>query len=985
MTKKCSVCSQKIKNGFIRCQKCRQKTCNKCYIKTISGKYLCKNCYTDRKKPLDEVMKATSYMIIFMFLFLFSINSVLATNYYIASDRGVVLSNFSPSMNQGFYYQRFQQGVGYTNTSHYWNGNSGNDSEWSTSGGGVDQVNDRNDFDIYTNNIWIYFSPHTVGYRTVIRFAPQSGDTLNVSINASYHTYSGSTDGTEELITRINSTGTYIVDNTTVNANTYAMNNTLITLLPYESIGFEISPKSADNGDSAGILFNLTTINASASGGNPTPTINMTVNSPQNTTYISNNVSINVTVQAQNLSRIWYYNGVATNVSYTNYTTIILSNGVYNYTFYANDTQGLNATPMKIVFTVNYTAPLSVANGSSTGFMYDGNHSGVYPFVFPNNFTSYNKFNCGNEMRSTPLIFNNSVFFMCNDGYLYKNNVSNVSQNQQKLNLNYNGNGEMSQPVIYNNTLIISTDNGTILNINPSNISNILWSFNDTGFFQSTPTVLNGYLYTGESGAHPGLLKNYVNNGSLVKFISETDNCFASPLVDAMSGYGFFACDSGYVYQVNLSSFIVINSYLTGAVMADSASFSSDALRQYIFIGSNNWYIYQLNASNITTLINKYLTSNDVEGTTANKVPYAYTATGDKRLLQSDSANISNVLNSYTLSGGAWSSPIIDQNNAICLGDTTGLVYLFNASNVSQKLASKNVSNGASGYTKNDNQFWDLESCIPYNDSNGYYAFIGSINGTMYQFYNVSGASNATNTSDYPTAPIFTAPINQTYTLGTNNTYIFFTWNNVTDASNNMKNFSLYLTASLIYNGWQNYTNQSFNKTSGYNGIYFINVTAKDSNNNENSTYQNTYIDFCINNYVATWSNCNINNQTTLTGWTDSNVCPQSLEVPPSGNVTSCIYVPGASGLTFDLKTSLWIIFIIILALILTAFTVFTPAALLACFLTISFGIYYYTSGVSTDSFKWFISLSCLMLGIVFLIMFIVLLFTKGVFPGKQS
>jgi len=96
-------------------------------------------------------------------------------------------------------------------------------------------------------------------------------------------------------------------------------------------------------GCSAGICLNQTDTTA--------PTI--TVFSPQNTTYNTNSIKVNFTAQDAHLDKLWFFNGTK-NISYTSPITLNLSNGIYTFKFYANDTYGNLANTIK-TFTVNYT------------------------------------------------------------------------------------------------------------------------------------------------------------------------------------------------------------------------------------------------------------------------------------------------------------------------------------------------------------------------------------------------------------------------------------------------------------------------------------------------------------------------------------------------------------------------------------------------------------------------------------------------------
>ena len=77
----------------------------------------------------------------------------------------------------------------------------------------------------------------------------------------------------------------------------------------------------------------------------------LSVSSPTNISYPSNNITINFTATDSYLDSLWYFNG-SINISYTRPINITLADGKYNFIFYSNDSSN-NIASQQVSFTVN--------------------------------------------------------------------------------------------------------------------------------------------------------------------------------------------------------------------------------------------------------------------------------------------------------------------------------------------------------------------------------------------------------------------------------------------------------------------------------------------------------------------------------------------------------------------------------------------------------------------------------------------------------
>ena len=113
--------------------------------------------------------------------------------------------------------------------------------------------------------------------------------------------------------------------------------------------------------------------------------------------------------------------------------------GNYSLNVSVNDSSG-NGISQVINLEIkpyNYVPPF-VDTFTSDGAMFGNflNHSNVYPsYFFPSNINRvYSSFFVGNFTSAVaPVVWNGSAYFLTTNGFLYRNNASNVSQSFQVL------------------------------------------------------------------------------------------------------------------------------------------------------------------------------------------------------------------------------------------------------------------------------------------------------------------------------------------------------------------------------------------------------------------------------------------------------------------------------------------------------------------------------------------------------------------------
>ena len=192
-------------------------------------------------------------------------------------------------------------------------------------------------------------------------------------------------------------------------------------------------------------FFNATATNSSRIS-NSTATRNVTIDttppvitvtSPTVQTYTNHNVTISFSgSDSSGISTQWYYNG-SSNVTYTTATSLLLADGHYNFTFYANDSLG-NLNSASISFSVDTTPPQVTINApgnntytsSSTPVNITINEAGNCLYTLNNGSSNYSMSTNDNLnfTANTPVINDGNYILIayCTDSFGNQNN-SNVN------------------------------------------------------------------------------------------------------------------------------------------------------------------------------------------------------------------------------------------------------------------------------------------------------------------------------------------------------------------------------------------------------------------------------------------------------------------------------------------------------------------------------------------------------------------------------
>ncbi|QQS36053.1 MAG: PQQ-binding-like beta-propeller repeat protein [Ignavibacteriales bacterium] len=130
------------------------------------------------------------------------------------------------------------------------------------------------------------------------------------------------------------------------------------------------------------------------------------------------------------------------------------------------------------------------------------------------------KFKTNGEIRSTVCVDNEKIFLVCGDGLLYS-----INKNNGTLNWTFKTDGEQtykyygyadyfkSSPVLFNDAVYFGSGDGNIYSIN-STSGKLIWKFKTGDVVHSTPVIYNGKLFAGSFDGFVYAID--VNTGELI-------------------------------------------------------------------------------------------------------------------------------------------------------------------------------------------------------------------------------------------------------------------------------------------------------------------------------------------------------------------------------------------------------------------------------------------------------------------------------------
>jgi len=280
-------------------------------------------------------------------------------------------------------------------------------------------------------------------------------------------------------------------------------------------------------------------------------------------------------------------------------------------------------------------------------------------------------------------------------------------------NVTFDAGGDIeSTPAVVNGYVYFGTHSGMLYQLNASNVSQLIGNYTIGTGGPSSPAVVNGYLYIGSDTSKLYQL-NASNVSQFIASYATSSAVSASPVIS--NGFVYAGDTGGKLYQMNSSNVSqFIANYSMGIIYSTPAIANG-----YLYIGSYDNNLYQLNATNISQKYANYSTGTIIPSSPAVYNGFVYIGSYDDKVYQLNASNVSQFYASYTTGGNVFSSVVI-ANGFVYVGSEDNKIYQLNASNVSKSIAnfttggfvdsSPSVANGYVFIGSNDHNFYQLNA-----------------------------------------------------------------------------------------------------------------------------------------------------------------------------------------------------------------------------------------------------------------------------------
>ena len=191
-------------------------------------------------------------------------------------------------------------------------------------------------------------------------------------------------------------------------------------------------------------------------------------------------------------------------------------------------------------------------------------------------------YDCSN-VESTPFLYDDVVYFGCDDGHLYG-----LDKKDGSVVLNKKLDGELkSSPVVVDDSIYIGSTNGKLYSIGTDKQKN--WEFTTGDEILSSPSYINESVIFGSNDGSIYSLDE--SNGDLNWKVDLNNKVISSPTVDEHDNSIYIGSDEGNLTCLDSRDGTVKWSYHTGGPVQSTAALKNNLLA----FGSNNGYLYVLN------------------------------------------------------------------------------------------------------------------------------------------------------------------------------------------------------------------------------------------------------------------------------------------------------------------------------------------------------------------------------------------------------
>lgn len=213
--------------------------------------------------------------------------------------------------------------------------------------------------------------------------------------------------------------------------------------------------------------------------------------------------------------------------------------------------------------------------------LYIGTDEGLKVININNHDLSWD-YDCGN-VESTPFIYDDVVYFGCDDGHLYG-----LDKKEGDVVLNKKLDGELkSSPIVVDDSIYIGSTNGKLYSVGTDKEKN--WEFTSGDEVLSSPSYINeSVIFASTDGSIYSLDES---DGDLNWKVDLNDKVLSSPTVNEYDNSIYIGSDEGNLTCLDNRDGTVKWSHSTGSPVQSTAALKDNL----VAFGSSNGYLYVLN------------------------------------------------------------------------------------------------------------------------------------------------------------------------------------------------------------------------------------------------------------------------------------------------------------------------------------------------------------------------------------------------------
>jgi outer membrane protein assembly factor BamB/tRNA A-37 threonylcarbamoyl transferase component Bud32 len=268
-------------------------------------------------------------------------------------------------------------------------------------------------------------------------------------------------------------------------------------------------------------------------------------------------------------------------------------------------------------------------------------------------------FTCEDEIRSTPVVYENGVYFGAYDNSLY---ALEAATGKERWKYTTDG-GIVSSPCVWNETVFFGSED-QILYAVYVRTGRIVWTCPTNGRIRSSPKPEYDHVFFGSDDHHLYALS--AKSGQELWRLEAEAPIRSSP---AIAGeYIIFGCDDGAVYALDVQSGELRWKYQTGRAVHSSPTVAHDMA----YVGSGDSSLYALDLENGWPVW-RYRTKGQVISSPVVSGNIVFFGSNDKHVYAAD-ARTGALVWKYATQGPVVSSPQV-HNEAVYVGSADGFLY----------------------------------------------------------------------------------------------------------------------------------------------------------------------------------------------------------------------------------------------------------------------------------------------------------------------